>query len=331
MSKLVVVVGATGVQGGSVVDAFLKDPSYKIRGLTRKPDGDAGLALAAKGVDVVAADLNDEASLVKAFNGAYAIFAVTNFFEPLGATGSVTAAQEIEWTQATNMVKAARQIPSLQHYIWSTLPNSTKTTSGKFPVPFMDTKAKVDEYIREDKEFAKKTTFFYLTFYASNLLLPNFLPIHVKSVNKYIQILPIDAKTPLASAGDTRVNTGLFVRAIINNPDRTRNGTYVLANHEDTTFGEYLAAWGKSSGLATNPDSTEVVPISYDSYRSVWPGFGDVMGTMLQFWDQFRDKSWSTSSGANPVDVLQFMTEAERKALVGHTECFAQSAYSQNV
>jgi uncharacterized protein YbjT (DUF2867 family) len=79
MSKLLVVVGATGQQGGSVVDSILGDAQlrkeYKIRGTTRDPGSDKGRALAKKGVEVVAADVNDEGSLRKAFAGAYAVFA----------------------------------------------------------------------------------------------------------------------------------------------------------------------------------------------------------------------------------------------------------------
>lgn len=66
--KLVVVLGATGKQGGSVVDALLKSSeSYSVRAVTRNPNTDKGRALAARGVEVVAADLDDYNSLLKAF------------------------------------------------------------------------------------------------------------------------------------------------------------------------------------------------------------------------------------------------------------------------
>ena len=99
-----------------MVNTLLKDSSYRVRAITRSPDGDAGKALKAKGAEVVGADLNDEKSLVDAFAGAYAIFAVTNFFEPAMGVG-VEQARKIEYQQAINMVHAAKRTPTLQHYL----------------------------------------------------------------------------------------------------------------------------------------------------------------------------------------------------------------------
>jgi len=67
MSPILTVVGATGAQGSSVVNSALKDGTYKVRAITRKVDSDKAKALAARGVEVVAADLNDEESIAKAF------------------------------------------------------------------------------------------------------------------------------------------------------------------------------------------------------------------------------------------------------------------------
>lgn len=67
MSKLITVIGATGTQGGSVVAAALKSGDYKVRGVTRNVDSEASRALVSKGVEMVAADLNDQSSLEKAF------------------------------------------------------------------------------------------------------------------------------------------------------------------------------------------------------------------------------------------------------------------------
>jgi hypothetical protein len=67
MARLMVIVGATGAQGGSVVEAFLKRDDYKLRGITRNAKSEKAKRLASKGVEMVTADINDEASLVSAF------------------------------------------------------------------------------------------------------------------------------------------------------------------------------------------------------------------------------------------------------------------------
>lgn len=56
--QLIVVTGATGSQGGSVVDVLLKDGWTKLRGVTRHPYSAAAKKLAAKGVEVVKGDFN---------------------------------------------------------------------------------------------------------------------------------------------------------------------------------------------------------------------------------------------------------------------------------
>lgn len=56
MSKIMTILGATGNQGGSVVDAILADPQlskeFKIRGITRETS-ERSAKLAKRGVDIV--------------------------------------------------------------------------------------------------------------------------------------------------------------------------------------------------------------------------------------------------------------------------------------
>lgn len=55
--KVITVFGATGAQGGSVVDIFVNDPKLKeewqVRGVTRDVSKDSAKALVAKGAEVV--------------------------------------------------------------------------------------------------------------------------------------------------------------------------------------------------------------------------------------------------------------------------------------
>ncbi|KAF6804980.1 NmrA family protein [Colletotrichum sojae] len=80
MSKLITIYGATGVQGGSVAQALLRDTtnSLSVRGITRDPSSEKARKLADSGVDVIQADGLDKQSLVAAFRGSWGVFANTN-------------------------------------------------------------------------------------------------------------------------------------------------------------------------------------------------------------------------------------------------------------
>ena len=51
-NSLVAVSGATGQQGGAVVDALLRQGGFMVRALTRDPTSSAAKELASKGVEV---------------------------------------------------------------------------------------------------------------------------------------------------------------------------------------------------------------------------------------------------------------------------------------
>ena len=72
--KIIAVMGSTGSQGGGLVRAIQSDPNggFKARAITRDPNSDKAKALKDLGAEVVGADIDDEASLVKALNGAQA-------------------------------------------------------------------------------------------------------------------------------------------------------------------------------------------------------------------------------------------------------------------
>jgi uncharacterized protein YbjT (DUF2867 family) len=67
MSPILTVMGATGAQGKSVVAHALKVGVYRVRAITRSTTSEKVQALIAQGVEVVSADVNNEASLIKAF------------------------------------------------------------------------------------------------------------------------------------------------------------------------------------------------------------------------------------------------------------------------
>lgn len=84
-SKIIAVYGATGAQGGSVVQSLLanKDHAFKVRGITRNAESDKAKALASNDVEVFQADGFDKEKMVEAFTGCWGAFINTNSDDPV--------------------------------------------------------------------------------------------------------------------------------------------------------------------------------------------------------------------------------------------------------
>jgi uncharacterized protein YbjT (DUF2867 family) len=165
--KVIAVVGATGTQGGGLCDAILNDRAgeFACRAITRDPSKDKARALAARGAEVVKADLDDLESLKKAFTGAYGAYCVTNFWEHFSA--------EKEKDQARNLAEACRAA-NVKHVIWSTL-EDTRTLMDSddarmpmlqkhYRVPHFDAKGEADAHFAD-----LPATYLVVSFYWDNL------------------------------------------------------------------------------------------------------------------------------------------------------------------
>jgi uncharacterized protein YbjT (DUF2867 family) len=179
MTETIAVVGATGIQGGGLVRAILADPAqqFTVRAITRNVNGAAALKLAEAGAEVVAADLDDEDSLRKAFDGVYGAYVVTNYFaERSEAEVAARSAADMELEQAGNAARAARDA-GVQHVIWSTLEDTRPhfgdtdrvptLDDGRYKVPHFDAKSEADDLFRQA---GVPTTFLRTTFYYENLV-----------------------------------------------------------------------------------------------------------------------------------------------------------------
>jgi len=294
---ILTVVGATGTQGASVIDAALQAGTYKIRAITRNASSPRAEILAVRGVEVVTADLNSEESLIKAFEGSTAIYAITDFFEPF-AHGGASHALTVEVAQGKNLANAAAKTETLKHFIWSTLPNGKKISNGKWTVPHFEGKNRIDDHIKSLKGLYEKTTFLWITWYATNFVYPMFTPNLLKTSGKYVQLSPAPPTVPILSIGDSRSNVGIFTNAILAQPSLTHS-RYVLAYVEETTTGGLLEQWSKVTGK----ESVYVQVKDLEEFDQLWPGWGAEMGGMMAFWAEAGDKSWTGEDFITPKEL----------------------------
>jgi uncharacterized protein YbjT (DUF2867 family) len=131
----ILVTGATGQQGGAVARELLT-AGHDVRAMTRNPASDGARALAGLGADVVQGDLNDEASLVRAVEGAWGVFAVQNSWE---------AGIEGEEEQGKRIAGVARE-HGVQHFVYSSVGSAHRATG----IPHFDNKWRVEEAVRSN-------------------------------------------------------------------------------------------------------------------------------------------------------------------------------------
>ncbi|KAL2812889.1 hypothetical protein BDW59DRAFT_178491 [Aspergillus cavernicola] len=316
MSKIITIVGATGTQGGSVIKALLATPNppYTIRAITRNPQSDAAKALVEKGIKVVEADLHNVESLTSAFAGTHAIFAVTDFFENLPTLG-VVKAMETETELGINLANAAANTDSLEHYVWSTLPNSKQNSSGKGVVPYYESKNAVDSYIKSITHLLRKTTFVWFGWYAGNMMLPLFHPTKIHTVDgskSYVTFLSVAPSTKIPLLGDERANVGLFVKAILERPEKTLPGRFVAGVMEQRALGDVVSAFAAAKQI-----QARCVRISREDYKKLWPVWGGLMDLSHYYFEVVGGKAFTSVEGVLTGDDL------EVKGLVGVDEAFA--------
>jgi len=277
--KIIAVVGATGAQGGGLVRAILADRNgeFRVRALTRNPDSDKARALAAAGAELVRADLDDQASLERAFAGAHGVFALTNFWEHFSP--------EKELAQAGNQARAAKAA-GVHHVIWSTLEDTRRwvplgddrlpTLQGRYKVPHFDAKGEADQIFRV---LGVPTTFLLTAFYWDNLIYFGAGPQKGADGRLAISFPLGDKKLPAIAVEDI----GKAAYAIFKRGDEFINRTVGIAG-EHLSGQEMAAALSRALGR-------EIVynAVTPETYRGLgFPGADD-MGNMFQFKRDFNE------------------------------------------
>jgi uncharacterized protein YbjT (DUF2867 family) len=130
----VLVTGATGRQGGAVIRHLLPK-GWKLRALTRNPDGHEAQALASQGIEVMRGDLEDPDSIARAAIGAYGIYSVQDFW-------AVGAKREVQ--QGKNVANAAKKA-EIKHFVYSSVGGAERKTQ----IPHWESKWEVENYIRQ--------------------------------------------------------------------------------------------------------------------------------------------------------------------------------------
>jgi uncharacterized protein YbjT (DUF2867 family) len=277
--KLIAVVGATGSQGGGLVQAILDDGTFAVRALTRNAQSAGAQKLAAAGAEVVEADLDDETSLRKAFDGAHGAYVVTNYWvERTPAEEAARTRGQMEYDQAENAARAAKEA-GVAHVIWSTLEDTrvhfgetdrVPDVDGGYKVPHFDAKGEANELFTK---YGVPTTFLQTTFYYEAMM-QGMGPARDDS-GKLILTLPMDDQplSGIAAADIGRTALGVFKRG-----DEFIGQTVSIAG-DHLTGKEYAAALTDALG-----EEVSYQPYTWDDYRALGFPMAIEIANMFQFY-----------------------------------------------
>ena len=294
--KIIAVVGATGAQGGGLVRAIAGDSGgeFVARAITRDVNSDKAKALADLGAEVVAADVDDEESLRRAFEGSYGAYCVTFFWAHFSP--------EQEVAEAKAMAQAAQQA-GLKHVIWSTLEDTRQwvpldddrmpTLMGKYKVPHFDGKGEANHVFTD---LGVPTTFLLTSFYWDNLIYFGMGP-QKGADGKLVFTLPMgDKRLPGIAAEDIgKCAHGIFKRG------REFIGKTVGIAGDHLTGAQMATALTEALGQEVRYN--EVSPEAYRGFG--FPGAED-LGNMFQFKRDFED----VFCGARSIQVSRSLNPA---------------------
>lgn len=237
---LVAIFGTTGNQGHSAALHILRDPvlsqRYAVRALARTTTDPKLSSLSALGASLMAADMDDAASLPAALDGVDTLF----FLTATQYSGDTAA---IETAQAKNVCKAALEA-GVRYIIYSSMPSPSSISGGKYPnVAHFESKARIETYIRS---LDVQSAFIAPASFMQNLTTPSMRPVPSREGDGTFVL-------PNCAFGHSRMpfvdvtEVGVWVAAILAQPERFA-GVKVAAAAEVLSMDEVAEVVGRVAG-----------------------------------------------------------------------------------
>jgi uncharacterized protein YbjT (DUF2867 family) len=301
-SKLVLVAGATGKQGGAVVEALLTR-GHQVRALTRNAASPAANRLREHWVEIAVGDFTDHDSLVRAARGADVVYAMTTPYEQ-GA--------EKETAQGIAITDAAKSA-GVAHFVYSSVASANRATR----VPHFDSKYTVEKHVQAS---GLPCTIVAPVFFMENLLQP--WTLSSLRQGKLAMALPASRSLQQTTVADI----GAFVAAVIERRDTVLGRRFDIAGDE-LRGDEAATMLSKATGREVRYDGfpAEVLRAQSEDLALMFEWFdstgyaADIKGLRRDFpevkWHTFeqwaRQQDWSvldqgqsnSTVGVIPVDL----------------------------
>jgi uncharacterized protein YbjT (DUF2867 family) len=239
----ILVLGATGGQGGAVAEALLAHGA-QVRAMVRRPDEPKARRLAERDVEVVAGSLDDRTALGAAMRGAGAVFALTTPFE---------AGVDAEIAQGRAIVAAAADT-RVAHLVFSSVAAANQHTG----VPHFDSKAIIEDELAAS---GLSYTITAPTYFFDNALGGS------DRIQAGILDLPLPPDRPLQQLA--RPDLGAFVAKVLRSPGPYVGQRVELASDAVTPV-QMAEALSAAVGRRVRVDQTPLESIHSPDMYAMW-------------------------------------------------------------
>lgn len=277
-NRTILVVGATGNQGGSVARSLI-GRGFSVHGMTRDPSQPAAQELESLGIEMVKGDLYEPSTLEPFVAEADGVFGVSDFWSE-GYEGQVE--------QVTNLARASADA-GVEHFVFSGVGGSERDTG----VPHFDSCDEIEGNIRDldlPYTFLRPVFFMqnYEPFYEDILAGTLALPVEEETNHQMIDLEDI----------------GRVAAQVFADPGRYVGQAYELAGDEGT-LADVAAVFSDVLGRKVEP--------LYLPIEDAREGFGDEFADMCQW---FIDEGYQSDiAGMNqefgPLTTLREYLERE--------------------
>jgi len=279
-AKTVLVLGATGHQGGAVARQLL-NKGFKVRAVTRKPESVAAKALSALGVEMIQADMGEEAAMSGALKGAWGAFSVFTMAE-----------KGVQWEEEQGIkFAAAAKNAGVEHFVYSSVSAADRHTG----IPHFESKRRIEQKVA-GLGFKFYTIIRPVSF-MENILNPRTWP-GIEAGRLVMGIRP-DAKQQLIAVEDI----GKFGALPFVEPEKTNKQAIEIAGDE-LNVNEMAMALEKMLGK-----EIKVIPVAMDEVRKAMPDFAKMIEWIDSNGYNVDIDGLVNKYGIRPVTFKQFLAK----------------------
>ncbi|KAI0252116.1 NAD-P-binding protein [Lactifluus subvellereus] len=309
MSKLILVLGATGAQGRAVVDSLLAPfedgtPSpYTVRALSRDPENKHAQSLRERGIEVFKGDTSNLASVAAALDGVYGAWINIDGF---------TVGEQREIYAGIRIFELAKQTKSLRHYIWSSLDYNLKKGgyNQKYRCEHYDAKGRVAEWLAQQSSIVSDTDLSWSVItsgpYMEMLQIGLMGPVQ-RADGTFVFNSPIgDGHIPMIALADV----GFFARYTFDHRVETSGKNLEIAS-EWVGWEHLVATFTKVTGQKAEYNRETLDPVAAEG----GPGSTSWAENFTGWWNAFRDDvnkrdmDWIRKINPNGFTLERWMIE----------------------